>query len=76
MGLIKDCSREMKENDHLFIQCLSFCLGFVEDEALCHYAVYAFQSLMESIGDLANDGLLNDLMNFYSSKNFTKQIIL
>lgn len=76
LNLIKDCNREIKEKDSLFIGCLSFCLKQVSNEAICHYAVYAFQSLMESINELSNDGLINDLMTFYSSSHFTKDNIL
>lgn len=76
LNLIKDCNREVKEADNLFVRCLSFCLKQVTDDNVSHYAVYAFQSLMESINELNNDVLVNDLMNFYTSMHFTKESVL
>lgn len=49
LNLIKDCNREIKEAETLFLRCLGYCLKQVADDNVSHYAVYAFQSLMESI---------------------------
>ncbi len=76
LGLVKDCTREVREREGLFLKCLALSLRFVEDDQLCHYAVYAFQSLMESIENMASPALVHDLLSFYESKTFAKQTIL
>ena len=48
----------------------------MEDEHLCHYAVYAFQSLMESVENISSAVLIGDLLAFYESRQFTKQTVL
>ena len=56
--------------------CLEFALKFVEDEQLCHYAVYAFQSLMECIENTSEYFLINNLLAFYETRTFKKQTVL
>jgi hypothetical protein len=54
------------------MRCLDFCLKYVSDDNVSHYAVYAFQALMESISSLGNEGLIDGLMSFYSKSVFNK----
>lgn len=48
----------------------------MEDEQLCHYAVYAFQSLMECIENTSEYFLVNNLLAFYETRTFRKQTVL
>ena len=48
----------------------------MEDEQLCHYAVYAFQSLMECIENTSEYFLINNLLAFYEARTFRRQTVL
>lgn len=52
MNFIRDCTREIKEKDQLFLEALRFVLNYINDEKLCHHAAYCFQILMETINTL------------------------
>ncbi len=58
------------------MEALKFVLNYINDEKLCHHAAYCFQILMETISTLNDSIIAEGLIQFYSEKKFSKQVVL
>lgn len=76
MSLMRDCTREIRGDEALFMECLKYTLNYIENEKLCHHASYCFQILMEAMGVFKDPNVIDNLISFYHSKTFPKDLIV
>lgn len=74
--LIRDCTREIKDEEGFSLKCLEYSMMYLPDEQLSYYASDSFKCLLETFTQINDASFVDSLLNFYGKSRGLKDIII